>query len=228
MARRISRRDRFCTIPQRPFSNRWRFLTKTKEHDGPLPERDNASRMNGRSVLEGSGGNVAVLAGPDGKVLDAGITASRPRILESLASLSGDPIRHLINTHGHFDHADGNEWLQAEGATILGKPERFELASWRFRRPTTLSSSKVERKSPNFLVLGGTKIDAKPSQPRQSARSHFRRAEYIRKRRAASLVLKPIAPPKRRNTVLVLLATVSHRLERGLRPVTEHAEPPAR
>jgi len=72
------------------------------------------------SVLEGSGGNVAVLTGADGKLLvDAGITASRPRIVEALASLGSDPIRHLINTHWHFDHADGNEWLHGEGAAIL-------------------------------------------------------------------------------------------------------------
>lgn len=72
------------------------------------------------SVLEGSGGNIAVLTGADGKVLvDAGIAVSRPRIAEALASLSADPIRHLINTHWHFDHADGNEWLRGAGATIL-------------------------------------------------------------------------------------------------------------
>jgi hypothetical protein len=36
------------------------------------------------SILEGSGGNIAVLTGADGKVfIDAGITASRPRILEA-------------------------------------------------------------------------------------------------------------------------------------------------
>jgi glyoxylase-like metal-dependent hydrolase (beta-lactamase superfamily II) len=74
----------------------------------------------GVSVLEGSGGNVAVLTGPDGKLLvDAGITASKPRMLEALATLSSDPIRHLINTHWHFDHADGNEWVHGEGATII-------------------------------------------------------------------------------------------------------------
>jgi glyoxylase-like metal-dependent hydrolase (beta-lactamase superfamily II) len=74
----------------------------------------------GVSVLEGSGGNIGVLTGPDGKVLvDAGIIASRPRIKEALASLGGGPVRHVINTHWHFDHADGNEWLHEEGATIL-------------------------------------------------------------------------------------------------------------
>ncbi|TSD86294.1 MBL fold metallo-hydrolase [Mycobacterium sp. KBS0706] len=72
------------------------------------------------SVLEGSGGNIAVLTGPDGKLLvDAGITASRPQITKALASLGPEPITHLINTHWHFDHADGNEWLHSEGAAIL-------------------------------------------------------------------------------------------------------------
>src|SRR5712671_766578 len=55
-----------------------------------------------------------------GKVfIDAGITASRPRILEAANGLGRDPIRHLINTHWHFDHADGNQWLNAEGVAIL-------------------------------------------------------------------------------------------------------------
>src|SRR6266481_5374473 len=56
------------------------------------------------SVLEGSGGNIAVLTGRDGKILvDAGISASRPQITEALASLSDDPVKHLINSHWHFD-----------------------------------------------------------------------------------------------------------------------------
>ncbi len=46
------------------------------------------------SILEGSGGNIAVLTGADGKVfIDAGITASRPRILEAANGLSRDPNR---------------------------------------------------------------------------------------------------------------------------------------
>jgi glyoxylase-like metal-dependent hydrolase (beta-lactamase superfamily II) len=71
------------------------------------------------SVLEGSGGNIVVLTGRDGKVLvDAGITASRSQITEALATPSDDPVKHLINTHWHFDHTDGNEWLHSIGAEI--------------------------------------------------------------------------------------------------------------
>ena len=75
---------------------------------------------NNISVLEGSGGNIAVLTGPDGKLLvDAGIGVSRPRLSQALAELGGEPVAHLINTHWHFDHADGNEWLHAAGAKII-------------------------------------------------------------------------------------------------------------
>src|SRR5215831_2137256 len=71
------------------------------------------------SVLEGSGGNIAVLTGRDGKLLvDAGIPGTRARITEALANLSDDPVKYLINTHWHFDHTDGNEWLHSIGAEI--------------------------------------------------------------------------------------------------------------
>jgi len=66
--------------------------------------------------MEGSGGNIAVLTGPDGKkLIDVGIGVSRPQITKALADLGPDPITHLINTHWHFDHANGNEWLHSVG-----------------------------------------------------------------------------------------------------------------
>src|ERR1700738_3592817 len=72
------------------------------------------------SIFEGSGGNIAVLTGSDGKVfIDAGITASRPRILEAANSLSRDPIRHLIHTHWHFTQPDANQGQNGEGAAII-------------------------------------------------------------------------------------------------------------
>ena len=104
------------------------------------------------SVLEGSGGNIATLTGPDGKLLiDAGITASRPRIVEALASLSTDPIKHLINSHWHFDHADGNEWLHDEGATILAHENT---------RKHLVSAQRVEDWNPRRDHSGQIETDA--------------------------------------------------------------------
>jgi len=69
------------------------------------------------TVLEGSGGNITVLTGRAGKLLvDAGI--SRPQVEDALKSLGDEPIKYLINSHWHFDHTDGNEWLHSVGAEI--------------------------------------------------------------------------------------------------------------
>jgi glyoxylase-like metal-dependent hydrolase (beta-lactamase superfamily II) len=95
------------------------------------------------SVLFGSGGNIAVLPGRDGKFLiDAGIPASRAGIIEALASISSDPIKHLVNTHWHFDHTDGNEWLHSAGAAILAHEntrkhlsETTRVDGWNFTFP---------------------------------------------------------------------------------------------
>src|SRR5260370_6518045 len=74
------------------------------------------------SVLLGAGGHLAVLTGPDGKLLvDAEIVSARPKVSAALASINADPIKQLINTHLHFDHTGGNEWLQQAGASILAQ-----------------------------------------------------------------------------------------------------------
>ena len=122
------------------------------------------------SILEGSGGNIAVLTGADGKVfIDAGITASRPRILEAANGLSGDPVKYLINTHWHFDHTDGNGWLNAEGAAIIAHENTHKhllvaqrVEDWDFNFPSsplaaipseTFSSEKTMKLNQSTLVL---------------------------------------------------------------------------
>ena len=94
---------------------------------------------------KGPDGNVAVLTGPDGKVLiDAGISVSRPQMTKALADLSADPITHLINTHWHFDHADGNAWLNAMGAKIIAQENTRKYLS---------EVQRVEDWDYNFLPL---------------------------------------------------------------------------
>jgi glyoxylase-like metal-dependent hydrolase (beta-lactamase superfamily II) len=97
------------------------------------------------TVLEGSGGTVAVLSGPDGKVLiDAGIAVSRPQMTRSLTDLGADPITHLINTHWHFDHTSGNTWLHAAGAKIIAQENTRKYLS---------QVQRVEDWDYNFLAL---------------------------------------------------------------------------
>ncbi|MFC7477759.1 MBL fold metallo-hydrolase [Dankookia sp. GCM10030260] len=74
----------------------------------------------GVTVLEGSGGNIAVLTSADGKLLvDAGISVSQRQVSAALAELGPQPVTHVINTHWHFDHANGNEWLSSLSPQII-------------------------------------------------------------------------------------------------------------
>jgi glyoxylase-like metal-dependent hydrolase (beta-lactamase superfamily II) len=127
------------------------------------------------SILEGSGGNIAVLVGNDGKAfVDAGITASRPRILEAANGLSRDPITHLINSHWHFDHTDGNDWLNAEGAAIIAHENTHKrlmsaqrVDDWDFNfTPSPLAAVPTEIfSSEKTLSLNGATLRLKHYDP---------------------------------------------------------------
>src|SRR5271168_2275255 len=74
------------------------------------------------TVLLGAGGNIAVLTGPDGKLLiDAEIVTASPNVAQAVAGINDDPVKQLINTHWHFDHTGGNEWAHKAGASILAQ-----------------------------------------------------------------------------------------------------------
>src|SRR6202789_1716452 len=72
------------------------------------------------TMLSGPGGSVVVLNGPDGKfVVDTFVAPAWPRLKEALDGLGTAPVKCVIDTHWHFDHADNNARLHPAGATIL-------------------------------------------------------------------------------------------------------------
>ena len=122
-----------------------RGLVSLIKDSAAVSSMDTHKLRNNVSVLEGSGGNIAVLTGSDGKVLiDAGIGVSRPQITKALSALGADPVTHLVNTHWHFDHADGNEWLHSAGAKIIAQQNTRKRLS---------EVQRVEDWDYNFLPL---------------------------------------------------------------------------
>ncbi len=71
-------------------------------------------------VLIGDGGNIGVSVGPDGVfIIDDGIAKYSDNIRAAIARISDQPIRYVINTHWHYDHAGGNEYLGKAGSVII-------------------------------------------------------------------------------------------------------------
>src|SRR3954469_13301717 len=75
-------------------------------------------------TLDGQGGTIGVLTGPDGVfMVDAQFAPLTDKIVAAIKQISDGRIRFLVNTHGHGDHTGGNENLGKLGVVIMARPE---------------------------------------------------------------------------------------------------------
>jgi cyclase len=75
-------------------------------------------------TLEGSGGAIGILAGPDGILMvDSQFAPLSEKIAAAIKQINPGPIRILINTHVHGDHTGGNENFAKMGALIVARPQ---------------------------------------------------------------------------------------------------------
>ena len=84
-------------------------------------------------MLIGSGGNIAVSVGEDGVLLvDDEFPELVEKIKAAVAKLNPGPIRFVLNTNWHYDHADGNELLAEAGAIVIAHEtsRKHMLSEW--------------------------------------------------------------------------------------------------
>src|SRR3954462_15017015 len=73
-------------------------------------------------TLEGSGGTIGILPGPDGVfMVDSQFAPLGDKIVAAIKQISDGRIRYLVNTHVHPDHVRGNENIGKLGATIFAR-----------------------------------------------------------------------------------------------------------
>tara|TARA_X000000950_G_scaffold160446_1_gene196360 strand:- start:61 stop:1017 length:957 start_codon:yes stop_codon:yes gene_type:complete len=74
----------------------------------------------GLYVLFGLGGNIAVSIGKDGVLI---VDDQFPQIMDKLeaaiSKIGGEKVDYAVNTHWHFDHAEGNNALGPKGTKII-------------------------------------------------------------------------------------------------------------
>ena len=74
----------------------------------------------GLHVLFGIGGNIAASIGEDGVlIVDNMFPEMVPKVRTAIAELGGGDIDYAVNTHWHFDHAEGNLALGPAGTSIV-------------------------------------------------------------------------------------------------------------
>ena len=84
------------------------------DHHEPSPEFRVTPLTAKLSLLQGRGGNIAVLSGPEGLlVVDAAFADMAPALEQTLQDMGTGPVRYLVNTHWHGDHTGGNAALGA-------------------------------------------------------------------------------------------------------------------
>ena len=78
-------------------------------------------------TLEGQGGTIGILVGPDGILMvDSQFAPLSQKIQAAIRQVSNEPIRFLIDTHVHADHTGGNENFAKMGAVIFAREELRE------------------------------------------------------------------------------------------------------
>jgi cyclase len=128
----------------------------------------------GLCVVTGAGGNVVVLAKPEGLLLVDSGSAERANDLLGLLNqrFRGAPIGVLFNTHWHLEHTGGNDAIAAHGVKTIVAHENTRLwMSTKFyvewedryyqRRAPTSRPNKTfftSDKQPLELAFGGERV----------------------------------------------------------------------
>jgi len=75
-------------------------------------------------TLEGQGGVIGILAGPDGIfMVDTQFAPLSGKIAAAIKQISNQPVRFIVNTHVHPDHTGGNENFAKMGAVLISRNE---------------------------------------------------------------------------------------------------------
>ena len=81
---------------------------------------------------------------------------SAPMLAEAKKLIPGKPIRYVISSHFHFDHAGGLRAAAAEGATIVSHPQTRAYYEKAFANPNRISPDLLAKSGKKAKVMAAS------------------------------------------------------------------------
>jgi glyoxylase-like metal-dependent hydrolase (beta-lactamase superfamily II) len=107
-------------------------------------------------IIPGAAKSVAVEFRDFIVVVDAPETEARSlAVMEAIKSIiPGKPIRYVVNTHTHFDHAGGLRTYAAEGSTIITQAQNVPYYEQVWKNPRTINPDRLARSGRTAVFEG--------------------------------------------------------------------------
>jgi cyclase len=146
-----------------PFAVSWMVQTQTQK---PARALTTTRVKDNLYVITGDGGNVAMRVTADGVVLvDDMFYRNHNDILTQVKAVTGGPLRYVINTHQHDDHAGGDALMLPIAEVISHKNARANLVA--HRTPyfedtpgTPIGLPRITFSEETSVFLGGAEVRA--------------------------------------------------------------------
>jgi len=192
-------------------------------------------------MLVGAGGNITVSAGDDGILMvDGGTAAMSDKVLAAVRTISGGPIRYLINTNEREEYSGGNEKIAAAGETIPFRPNqtiqiqgyigtnRATVVSYvsvyeRMSAPTGKVAPRAEGAWPDATYSTPQKklhfngepvlVMHQPSATDGNSLVHFRRADIVSVGDLIDLTSYPVIDPGAGGSIQAMLGSLNRLID---------------
>jgi len=163
----------------------WAVYTQTAKPPGPLRTEQVKPEL---YMISGEGGNVAVYATSEGVLLvDDMFDRNHADILAQIKSVTDQPLRYVVNTHQHDDHAGGDFKMLPIAEVIAHRNVRANLAN--IKQPyyedtpgTPIGLPRITFSSELAVHLGGKEVRAHyfgPAHTNGDAVIYFPEAKVI-------------------------------------------------
>jgi glyoxylase-like metal-dependent hydrolase (beta-lactamase superfamily II) len=128
----------------------------------PAPQAIQPEKISdGIWIIPGAAKSIAVEFRDHIVVVDAPETEARSiAVMDAIKKIiPGKPIRYVVNTHTHFDHAGGLRTYAAEGATIITQAQNIPYYEQVWANPRTINPDRLARsgRKPVFEGLIGNR-----------------------------------------------------------------------